>query len=204
MGGSILPTCLINGKLYFLFGKEKETDENPGWADFGGGTEEGETMMNTAIREGSEELTGFLGSKEEIKNMLKKRGYLALDHKSIYKNKKSTYRVHVFMLDYDPFLPFYYNNNHTFLEKKLSKKLLEESKIFEKVQIKWFSIDEIRENITMFRSFYQSIVRMLLANSRKIHNFIAKSHSKMSKHIKTKYFTKKNKSRKNKTRRRRN
>ena len=199
MGGSILPTCLIDNKLYFLFGKEKDTDESPGWADFGGGTEKGETLLNTAIREGSEELTGFLGSKEEVKKMLTKNGYLPLDYHSIYKNRKSIYRAHLFLFHYDPLLPFYYNNNHAFLENKLNKKILEESKIFEKVQIKWFSMDEVKQNIPIFRSFYQNIVKMLLQNESKIRKFIDKSYirsKKLNKTIRKKH--KKNISRKNK------
>ena len=69
MGASILPITLINNKICFLFGKERDIDENPGWSDFGGGTEKGETFLDTAIREGSEELTGFLGSPKKIKEM---------------------------------------------------------------------------------------------------------------------------------------
>lgn len=201
MGGSILPTCLINNKIHFLFGKEKDTDENPGWADFGGGTEKGETMLNTAIREGSEELTGFLGSKVEIKKLLNRNGYLPLDYKSMYKNRRSTYRVHIFLFHYDPLLPLYYNNNHLFLEHKLSRKLLEESKIFEKVQIRWFSIDEIKDNMPIFRSFYQNIVKMILENSSKIQKFMDKSYVKEHKSKKSrKNNTRKNRTNKNKSR----
>ena len=67
MGGSVLPATIDDkGVLRFLFGKERDIDENPGWSDFGGGTENGETYMTTAIREGGEELTGFLGGEKEI------------------------------------------------------------------------------------------------------------------------------------------
>jgi len=30
MGGSILPVTIHNGKIYFLFGKERDIDDNPG------------------------------------------------------------------------------------------------------------------------------------------------------------------------------
>ena len=62
VGSSILPSCVHKGILYFLFGKENELDDTPGWADFGGGHEDGETHFDTALREGSEEINGFLGS----------------------------------------------------------------------------------------------------------------------------------------------
>ena len=44
---------------FLLFGKERNIDENPGWSDFGGGTDKGETFIQTASREGQEEMTGF-------------------------------------------------------------------------------------------------------------------------------------------------
>ena len=62
MGGGILPVSKHNGKLYFLFGKEAFDDSGEtGWADFGGGKEpEDNSVFETAVREGAEELNGFL------------------------------------------------------------------------------------------------------------------------------------------------
>ena len=72
MGGGILPVAIKNNKVYFLFGKENELDDTPGWADFGGGKEEGESYLDTALREGSEEINGFLGSAEKLRSVVKK------------------------------------------------------------------------------------------------------------------------------------
>jgi len=69
-GSSILPVTIKNKKLYFLFGKEHTTDRSPGFSDFGGGVEKGEDIFETAMREGGEELTGFLGDATEIKKKL--------------------------------------------------------------------------------------------------------------------------------------
>ena len=55
MGAGILPTSIHNNKLYFLFGKEnKYEDSASGFSDFGGGTDNKETFIQTAIREGPE------------------------------------------------------------------------------------------------------------------------------------------------------
>ena len=73
MGAGILPTTIYNNKLYFLFGKEGKFEDNaPGYSDFGGGSDTNETFFNTATREASEELTGFLGDKKDICKLLKK------------------------------------------------------------------------------------------------------------------------------------
>ena len=122
MGAVILPTTIYKNKLYFLFGKENKNEKSaPGFSDFGGGTDNNETFLQTAIREGCEELTGFLGSNIDLKKRLKKNGTYKIDYKSEL-NNKTTYRMHIFPLEYDEKLPFYYNNNQKFIQKHLDNK----------------------------------------------------------------------------------
>ena len=172
MGGSILPVTIHNNKIYFLFGKERDIDENPGWSDFGGGTDKGETLFQTAIREGGEEMTGFLGSSADIKKLLNKYGTYNIDYKS---EGYTTYRCHIFPMNYDEKLPFYYNNNQQFLQKRLDQKVIRDTKIFEKTQIKWFAFDELKKDIKQFRSFYQNIIHLILGNKSAIEGFVNKS-----------------------------
>ena len=129
MGASILPVTVHNGKVLLLFGKERNIDSNPGWSDFGGGTDKGETFMETATREGSEELTGFIGSPADIRKLLNKYGTVPVDFKS--DNGHGTYRCHIFPMTYDEQLPFYYNNNQSFLQKRLDPSVIRDTKIFE-------------------------------------------------------------------------
>ena len=175
MGGSILPVTIHNNKIYFLFGKERDIDENPGWSDFGGGSDKGETLFQTAVREGGEEMTGFLGSSVDIKQLLNKHGTYNIDYKS---EGYTTYRCHIFPMIYDEKLPFYYNNNQQFLQKRLDQKIIRDTKIFEKTQIKWFSFDEIKKDMKQFRSFYQNIVHLILGNKSAIEGFVNKSFKK--------------------------
>ena len=172
MGGSILPVTIHNNKIYFLFGRERDIDENPGWSDFGGGSDKGETLFQSASRDGGEEMTVFLGSSTDIKKLLNKYGTYNIDYKS---EGYTTYRCHIFPMNYDEKLPFYYNNNQQFLQKRLDQKVIRDTKIFEKTQIKWFSFDEIKKDIKQFRSFYQNIVHLILGNKSAIEGFINKS-----------------------------
>ena len=169
MGASILPVTIHNGKVYLLFGKEREIDENPGWSDFGGGTDKGETFIQTAVREGGEELTGFLGSDDDVRKLLNKYGTFNIDYKS---EGYSTYRCHIFPMTYDPLLPHYYNNNQRFLQKRLDKNIIKNTKIFEKTQIKWFSFDDIKKHHNEFRSFYKNIVHLILGYQSAIEEFV--------------------------------
>lgn len=180
MGGSILPATLHNGKIYFLFGKERDIDENPGWSDFGGGTDKGETFIQTAIREGGEELTGFLGNDSDIRKMLNKYGTYNIDYKS---EGYTTYRCHIFPMDYDPLLPHYYNNNQSFLQKRLNPKIIRDTKIFEKTQIKWFSFDDIKKHHNNFRSFYKNVVHLILGNRTAIEAFVSSNLKKTNRTI---------------------
>jgi hypothetical protein len=211
MGASILPVTIHKGKLYFLFGKERAIDENTGWSDFGGGTDAKETFLQTAVREGCEEMTGFLGSDSDVKQMLTKCGTFNIDYESPG-SKYGVYRVHIFPTTYNEFLPFYYNNNQRFLQKRLDPKVIKNSKIFEKAEIKWICIDDIAKMRKEFRSFYQNIVDLILANRAKIDAFIRKNNISKKNHLKkngiktgtkTNYIYKKNhlkKNNKNRTR----
>lgn len=175
MGGSILPVTVINGKVYLLFGKERAIDTNPGWSDFGGGTDKGESFFDTAQREAGEELTGFLGSPSEVKKLLTKHGNVTIDYKS---PGFDVYRVHIFPLPYDPSLIKYYNNNQAFLQKHLDHKVIRDTKIFEKTEIKWFSLSSLKKHKKQFRKFYQNIVDLILARKREIEEFALRSLKK--------------------------
>jgi 8-oxo-dGTP pyrophosphatase MutT (NUDIX family) len=204
MGGSILPVTIKNNTLFFLFGQERDIDENPGWSDFGGGTDKGETFLQTAYREGSEELTGFLGDATDIKKLLNKYGTYNIDFQS---KGHTTYRCHIFPMrfgdgkpecigDMDA-LPQYYNNNQRFLQKHLDPTIIRDTKIFEKTKIKWFSFDDMKKQHKNFRSFYQNIVSLILDQQPQIETFIKKSlNKKLTKTIK-RYNNNTNKTRKN-------
>jgi hypothetical protein len=170
MGGSgILPTCIHKNKLYFLFGKENRFDNTPGWCDFGGGKEKSETFMKNALREGTEELTGFLGSEKELEKMLKKHGTYNVHFDS------GKYRIHIFPFEYDEKLPFYYNNNQRFLQKKLEPSLIKNSRIFEKAEIKWVCVDDIPKMRSQFRSYFQDVADDIYNQKNDIYSFINKS-----------------------------
>jgi len=171
MGAGILPTTIYNNRLFFLFGKENKFADTPGWSDFGGGTEKGESFLTTASREGGEELTGFLGSSKEIKNLLTKNGTYNID----IKNGEKIYRMHLLPLEYCEKLPYYYNNNQKFLKDNLDENIIKNTKIFEKAEIEWMPVDTLSENKSIFRSYFQNIIPILLEQQDKIKDFMERS-----------------------------
>ncbi len=66
----ILPLSVDNeGNIVVLLGQEN-VDNKLVWSGFGGGAEKGESPKKTAAREGWEESMGFLGTKEDIYNII--------------------------------------------------------------------------------------------------------------------------------------
>jgi len=178
VAGSILPVTIYKNKLYFLFGKENSMEDSAkGWSDFGGGCENGESPFKTAMREGGEELTGFLGDGKHIKSLIKKSG-------GTYNITHNTYHVHMFFLEYDENLPKYYNQNHKFLWERMDHQVLNDSKLFEKIEINWFSLEDMKKRKKDFRQFYQEIVDKFLEDKENIYNFAMKKTNKI--HNKTK------------------
>ena len=172
VAAGILPVAIHKNELYFLFGKENEMeDSSKGFADFGGGVEDGETVTETMLREGAEEMSGFLGGPDDIKRLLKRNG-------GIYKiiNEKNQYHVHIFCMNYDLNLPVYFNNFHKFMwnHPKNDKQVMNSSKLFEKQEIKWFSAKELKTKRREFRSFYREIVDQFIEELPQIRRFIGR------------------------------
>jgi 8-oxo-dGTP pyrophosphatase MutT (NUDIX family) len=173
MGAGILPVAIHNNELYFLFGKENQFEKSaPGFADFGGGSEPNETYFQTAIREGSEELTGFLGDQKELKRALKQTGMFFIDFKP--NNTEKIYRTFILPIEYDDKLVYYFNNNQRFIQKHLDPKVIQNTRIFEKSEIRWFNLKDMEKNKEVFRSFYQNIVNIILGKREAIQKFIDK------------------------------
>lgn len=180
-GSSILPVALHNGKLYFLFGKENPMEDSArGFSDFGGGVDAGESLFEAAMREGSEELTGFLGNPHQLKTRIKKNGGTYKIVNVDPEDPERVYTIHVFQFDYDPLLPEYYNRNHQFLWNRMNKRDLNSSKLFEKIEIDWFCETELKRRMSEYRPFYRKMVRRLIAELPEIRKFLAKCRGKSS------------------------
>lgn len=165
MGGGILPVAIKNNQLYFLLGKENDMADTPGWADFGGGNENNETNYQAAIREGVEELNGFLGSVNKMKKMVRNNKIIHL------KNKRKTYESILFLTKYNEDLVYYFNNNYRFLIKHLPDVKKQHNGLLEKSEIKWFSISDLQRE-KKYRIFYKEFVYMILKHLPEIKNKI--------------------------------
>ncbi len=176
VGVSILPVAIHLNQLYFLFGKEKGIEYGiQGFSDFGGGKEK-ESIFKGAIREGCEELTGFYGNETELENKIKKAGG------TFHINHENKYHVHIFLTDYDENLPYYFGNNHRYLWEKMDNKDLSKTKLFEKIGLDWFTIEDMENRRNEFRPFYRHIVDNIISKKEKIKQFLEKNNKKKNKY----------------------
>ena len=161
MGGGALPVAYNkkNNKVYLLFGKENEylNKDSPGWSDFGGGEKPGESALDTALREGCEELNGFFGCEGDIKRLVKDNLVTSLNHER--------YTTFLFEIDYDENLTVYFNNNYKFLKSHVNNLVRHSTNgLFEKSHIKWMTFDDLRKERDTFRSYYRNVVDVILEN----------------------------------------
>lgn len=166
MGAGVLPVSIYKGDLYFLLGRERY---NHLWCDFGGTPNKGERPFATALREGEEELNGFLGISKDFKREVETNMIL-----SICCNNYTTY---IFKTVYDANLPYYFKNTNKFIEKHLAQKIdNRHNGLFEKNEIKWFRVSELRrpEIRKAIRPHYIEIVNHIIKNKKFIIEEIAK------------------------------
>ena len=164
-GAGLLPVAIYKNKLYFLFGRENQYNDTPGWSDFGGGMEKGETVIDTNLREIEEESCGFI-TREEIITSIKKYGTMTFTMSS----NGRRYTTTIVKIPYDEKLPLYFNNNHAIIEKYVHPKIIKTNVIFEKDKIGWFTLESV--DMKMFRPFYKVMVQKLINNHEKIMEFV--------------------------------
>ena len=185
VGVSILPIAKKNNKLYFLFGQEQNIEYGiRGYSDFGGGRED-ESIFDGAIREGCEEIKGFLGDEKQLRKRVLESGGTHLV------NYNDKYYVHIFLMEYNENLPKYFTNNHNYIWNKMNKKVLSKTKIFEKRKLEWFKIKDMKKTKKEFRPFYVDILEKIIKDEKNIKKFANKMKNKTRKKKNTKNKTRK-------------
>jgi len=122
-----------DGSVVFLLGFETKNVDKYGWSDFGGGIEAGETAMEAAAREASEESMGMLGTKSALLKQL--RGVKPL--------KLVNSRHYLLPVVYDEQMPQWFGRFYLHLRGHFSDKTTPRG-ILEKTKVAWMSLAEMR------------------------------------------------------------
>ena len=78
-------------------------------------------------------------------------------------------------------MPYFYYNNQRFLQKRLPEKVFKTTKIFEKAEIRWVCIDDLKKMRPQFRFWYQNIIDTMLNEKESIKSFLEKGLKKSTK-----------------------
>ena len=152
-----LPFNVINGKLYFLLGKDRSDGT---WSDFGGRAEDfDEDVKATAAREFYEESMGVVMEYDSIVKRLRDPDcHKLLESRTMGGAKYYMYLIHC------PYHPWYggvFDRN-----LKLLRYVKAHRRFLEKVSISWHSADEIFRSLDGFngklrlRGIFESSLRM--------------------------------------------
>lgn len=163
-GAGILFTCIYKERLYFLLGRENKYCVNGKYTfcDFGGGVDRNETYIETAARECSEEMRGFLGNYHQLLSLLKRINPYYIDNRD--------YRIYIIPIPYLSYLPIIYNNNSLLTSEYFKKSLLSKSKILEKDKMIWYPIDG--NNRVSLRKFFKESMKKIQNENKEIMNYV--------------------------------
>ena len=156
MGAGVLPVTVYRNKIYFLFSREYIGSKDDGglWSDFGGSKEKNETFYDTAIREGYEESSGFLGNKSDIKKLIKSSFVKTVTLPKMY-------RTYIVYIPYDKTLPKRFRDDFLNVKNKNPNKIGKKG-FYEKDMLKWVSFDKLKEFNKQVRPWYRKIIKLII------------------------------------------
>ena len=157
----ILPLAYHNNNLYFLLGRETVNVEHKAkgkWSDFGGAIEKGETLKETAIREGFEETGGLFGNMKDIEYLI--------DHSLIKKFRVNHYTTFIIQVPYIKSLPKIHREKYLDVLKNKKHLITKHNGLYEKDMIKWVKLENLNK-VENVRHWYRSVLNVVYKHFNK-------------------------------------
>ena len=155
-GCGVLPVARAGkGSVMFLLGREQMFKGWKGsgkYADFGGGIDKGENVLECAAREGYEESMGFLGSKEDIRKKVVPGSEGFID--GFIHPAGSEHMVIAIKIYYNKYMPSVFKDVFEYITR-CAKKIPEGKYVIkscpegylEKDEVRWFGYDELKKMV---------------------------------------------------------
>ena len=148
MGGAgVLPVAVKDGEIYLLLSRERmlnSLDPDRGlWSDFGGGRKGKENAYQNAVREAYEESYGMIGSKKEIRDMIRD---------DLLGKINQTYVIKV---DYDKDLPKKFYQNFKNIVSADPSRVMGKDCTMEKDKVRWIKLKNLKKNEKILRPWYR-------------------------------------------------
>ena len=116
------------------------------WSDFGGSREDDETQYDTAVREGTEESAGFLGTSDDVAALIRER--------LIAKIPVHGYTTHVVEVPYDKGLPARFAAEYSRACREEPDAVAARNGLYEKDRLRWVPVSSLRSFQREFRPWY--------------------------------------------------
>lgn len=160
MAAGILPMAQdARGEWRFLLGREAADGL---WAPFGGLRERGESLLQTALREGYEETMGLLGSREELARL--PRLVVPFAAGRLAGPAAAQTMTVLLLVPWSEQLPLYFERFYRYAAAaQAARRPHGRDGFWEKDQVRWFSLEQVRR----------------LANTRQLRPFFAKELQQM-------------------------
>jgi len=157
MGGGILPVAKHNGTYYLLFSRERlihNNDRDRGkWSDFGGSREGRESQYQTAVREGVEESSGILGTKRDVRNLIK--------HHLLGKITDKAYSIWIVEVEYNPSIIHVFRNHFKDALKNNLETVKKHNGLFEKDKLQWIKLSTLHRKKQEIHSTNHRIIEII-------------------------------------------
>jgi hypothetical protein len=95
----------------------------------------------------------MLGCEKDMRNLIANHLFAEVEYEGY-----TTYMVEV---PYDPLLPYYINNNYKLMETKFPH-LIGKNGMFEKCEIKWFTMNQFKRGRKTMRPLYKKVASKLI------------------------------------------
>ena len=156
MGGGILPITIYKNNIYFLFSREHNGSKNDKgkWSDFGGSREGKETQYQTAVREGVEESSGILGTKRDVRDLIK--------HHLLGKITDKAYSIWIVEVEYNPNIVHVFRNHFKDALKHNLETVKKHNGLFEKDKLQWIKLSSLERKKNMFRPWYKRFIPQII------------------------------------------
>ncbi len=157
----IFPLAYHNNNIYFLLGRETVDVEHRAkgqWSDFGGSIEKGETLKETAIREGFEETGGLFGNMKDIEYLI--------DHSLIKKFRVNHYTTFVIQVPYTKDLPKVHRETYLDVLKNKKHLITKHNGLYEKDMIKWVKLENLNK-VENIRPWYKYVLKAVYKHFNK-------------------------------------
>ena len=123
-------------------------------SDFGGSREGKESQYQTAVREGVEESSGILGTKRDVRNLIK--------HHLVGKIPDKAYSIWVVEVEYNPDIVGIFRNHFKDALKNNLEMVKKHNGLFEKDKLEWIKLSSLTRKKHLFRPWYKRFIPRII------------------------------------------